>query len=302
MRRVIFDPSALSPAQRRWLDDWQARAATATEAVIEAWERGDEDLPFRNELWSELKSWLLENIFRDKCAYCEAEMGRFSGDAEHFRPKNKVTVRDPAKGRLVPVDARDPDGQAGPHPGYFWLAHELANLLPSCEYCNRRRGKLTQFPLARPDGHVLLVKLKASEVGDRARPPLASKRWPGWHYLHPYDLDALESPLLLNPVRDDPKEHLRFGDLGLVTEREGSERGRTSIEVYDLKDDKLRRSRQEEQETASNNYFMAMWVRPGSTTTVAARRSAAEAILDRYRDGEGRFSSAVLDYIELIRR
>lgn len=88
------------------------------------------------------------------------------GDVEHFRPKSKVD--------------EDPH-----HPGYYWLAYDEKNLLPSCELCNRPRGKLTHFPVH----------------GQRAR-----------------DSEEIgsEQPLLLNPYNRqiDPFKHLTFDALG----------------------------------------------------------------------------------------
>jgi 5-methylcytosine-specific restriction endonuclease McrA len=82
----------------------------------------------------------------DECAYCES---RYAGtqpmDVEHFRPKGKVLEDDGTEVR-----------------GYYWLASEWANLLPSCIDCNRERrqwladlgavrsvGKGERFPLVK---------------------------------------------------------------------------------------------------------------------------------------------------------
>jgi hypothetical protein len=88
----------------------------------------------------------LEKLFCDKCAYCESKITPgFAWEVEHFRPKKSVAER--------------PD-----HPGYYWLAYEWTNLLPSCTLCNQRRrdkprwgdcslagsgGKGDQSPLSR---------------------------------------------------------------------------------------------------------------------------------------------------------
>jgi hypothetical protein len=60
----------------------------------------------------------------EKCAFCEAKPLHVSdGDVEHFRPKGGVRQAD-----------TDPLQQ----PGYYWLAYDWANLMFSCERCNRR--------------------------------------------------------------------------------------------------------------------------------------------------------------------
>jgi len=66
-------------------------------------------------------------------------------------------------------------------PGYFWLAYEWTNLLFACELCNSRH-KRNLFPLADP--------------AKRARRPETN-------------LDD-ETPLFLDPAREDPAKHLGF--------------------------------------------------------------------------------------------
>ena len=62
----------------------------------------------------------LEKIFFKKCAYCESlYVVTTPVDIEHFRPKSAVKV-----GRQKKL-------------GYYWLASEWTNLLPSCNKCNR---------------------------------------------------------------------------------------------------------------------------------------------------------------------
>jgi hypothetical protein len=142
-----------------------------------------------------------------KCAYCES---RYGGQApvqiEHFRPKGQYDVVDPGTGK---VDRR--------RPGYWWLASEWDNLLPSCIFCNspnrqtfpdgtdRTAGKGNLFPLA--------------DESTRATGPGGERT---------------EKRLLLNPFRDDPRAHLEFDDDGLVRPKNGSRKGKASIEVYGL--------------------------------------------------------------------
>ena len=65
----------------------------------------------------------LEEAFGGKCAYCETYYAATQPVAiEHYRPKGEVTI----DGKRVP-------------PGYYWLASEWTNLLPSCTDCNSPR-------------------------------------------------------------------------------------------------------------------------------------------------------------------
>ncbi|RYG20780.1 MAG: endonuclease [Caulobacteraceae bacterium] len=121
----------------------------------------------------------LEALFHGKCAYCESFYGAQAPvDVEHYRPKGAVESTD--------------------HPGYWWIAMQWENLLPSCLDCNRRRRQ--QTPVAVNDLKVLFEQMSTGKkdafpiAGTRAAPEAA-------------DLSA-EQPLLLDPTRDQPTEHL----------------------------------------------------------------------------------------------
>ena len=153
----------------------------------------------------------LEKAFGGKCAYCETSYAATQPVAiEHYRPKGEVVV----------------DGKRMP-PGYYWLASEWTNLLPSCTDCNSPRkqdlptgaqtaGKANAFPLA--PGSV-----RAASPGDEAK----------------------ERRLLLHPYLDHPERHLEFvwgtgtvDDGWVRAKRSGggrvSVKGQTTIEVCAL--------------------------------------------------------------------
>ncbi|MBX4952699.1 endonuclease [Rhizobium binae] len=135
----------------------------------------------------------LERLFHGKCAYCESFYGSTQPvDVEHYRPKGEV------------------EGVPG-HRGYYWLGMDWNNLLPSCIDCNRRREQKAPSALIGS-----IVKLLSSGEFDRTRKmslgkssafPLATEtgraRGPGDNLLG-------EQRLLLDPTRDDPREHLTF--------------------------------------------------------------------------------------------
>lgn len=117
---------------------------------------------------------------------------------------------------------RKPD-EAITHPGYFWLAYTPLNLLPCCEACNGARAKATHFPV------VGRYAVSATEIAD-------------------------EQPLLLNPYLpdDDPQVHLEFlvppnEDDPLSLVRGQSERGDTSIAIYNLQREDLAQYRRDRQ-------------------------------------------------------
>ncbi|MBY3101151.1 endonuclease [Rhizobium laguerreae] len=135
----------------------------------------------------------LERLFHGKCAYCESFFASTQPvDVEHYRPKGEV------------------EGVAD-HPGYYWLAMDWSNLLPSCIDCNRRREQKA------PDVAIgSIVKLLSGGEFDRTRKmslgkssafPLATERG---RARNPEDTLISEQRLLLDPTRDDPRAHLTF--------------------------------------------------------------------------------------------
>ncbi|MGR9265606.1 hypothetical protein [Rhizobium leguminosarum] len=124
----------------------------------------------------------LEELFHGKCAYCETYYaGQAPVDVEHYRPKGAV------------------EGQAN-HDGYWWLGMEWTNLLPCCIDCNRRRKQKT--PKHVSDVEVLQ---KTMLTGKKDCFPVGGTRALG----ESADL-SLEQPLLLDPTRDDPDQHLHY--------------------------------------------------------------------------------------------
>lgn len=156
----------------------------------------------------------LEQLFHDKCAYCETKITAPSDwDVEHFRPKGRVAER------------RD-------HAGYYWLAYDWSNLFPSCQHCNQRRkdsprwgdlryaeagGKEDQFPL--------------EDEGTRAMVPGANQK--------------REKRLLLDPCHDHPEDHLRYAMGGQIVAVAGDLKGEVSIKVFHLARRRLRVARQD---------------------------------------------------------
>jgi uncharacterized protein (TIGR02646 family) len=148
----------------------------------------------------------LESLFYGKCAYCENRYASIHPvDIEHWRPKSSVMMEE--------------QGNEARKFGYYWLAADWENLLPSCIDCNRARnhfdyvkkeedvlGKGNWFPLQRGS-------LRAEKKGDETR----------------------EIPLLLNPCVDRPEEYLDFLEEGIIRARTGKEeKADASIRYYAL--------------------------------------------------------------------
>lgn len=163
----------------------------------------------------------LEALFYGKCAYCETRYNVSAPvDVEHYRPKNAVA-------------------EDGDHGGYWWLAMDWDNLLPSCIDCNRRRGQVVVGPSSSLEVLATMSKPMHMNVGKADSFPLAAHGVRATAEIGEFDG---EHALLLNPCRDDPSRYLTYNfdparPLGLVipTGDENSRtRGATSIQVYGL--------------------------------------------------------------------
>lgn len=133
----------------------------------------------------------LEKLFGGKCAYCESFYSSTAPvDIEHYRPKGKVHGADS-------------------HDGYWWLAAQWENLLPSCIDCNRKRGQKTP----RPDAQLSRLLADAASntslmsSGKKDSFPLADE---SQRAMGKDDPVAMEQPLLLNPCTDRPEDFLDF--------------------------------------------------------------------------------------------
>ena len=167
----------------------------------------------------------LDDLFGRKCVFCESMLlATQPGDIEHFRPKGRVIVPDPANNKLLRK------------PGYYWLAARWHNLLIACKDCNSPRtqkdstgnskvfGKASFFPLA--------------DESKRASDPHGVRG---------------ETALLLHPCVDDPEQHLAFTNDGGIRPRTGangpSQKGVATIEYCGLDRAELLQMRARHQRT-----------------------------------------------------
>ncbi len=153
----------------------------------------------------------LNEMFLGKCAYCETFYSSSSAlEVEHYRPKEGV-VQDKS------------------HVGYWWLGMVWDNLLPSCIFCNRLNTHDTPKLSAK-----LMTLLGDPGTFNDSRRVVTGK---GNHFpvlgvrAHEGARDcSRELPLLLDPCRDNPEEHLRFyidasNIIGLVVPRKDASGG-----------------------------------------------------------------------------
>jgi hypothetical protein len=170
--------------------DWNNRARKAMAEIVKEYEPGDE-IDIDDKLYKEAMPFLLK-LFNDKCAYCETVIGSNQpGDVEHYRPKGRL--RDHTS-KVVRVKVRNTEMD---HPGYWWLAYDWLNLLPSCIDCNRRRRHGADQALA---GKADLFEVRGSRAA------------------LPNDDLKKEQPLLLDPSTPDfdAAKHFEFCSNGQI--------------------------------------------------------------------------------------
>ncbi len=134
-----------------------------------------------------------------KCAFCEARfMDTAGGDVEHFRPKKRHDG-------FVPVNDKAMDNL-----GYFQYVYDWSNHLWSCKECNETYKKnyfdvipdnLAQPPPRLEDFNTEDEFWDAIGEWGRFRPP----RHDAWDDPH-----NAEKPVLINPVTENPREHISF--------------------------------------------------------------------------------------------
>ena len=162
--------------------------------------------------------------FHGKCAYCESKIfANQHCDIDHFRPK--AGLKDETTGQSITIQI---DGNRQDHPGYYWLAYDWKNLLPSCELCNRRSSKHGSPPTGK--GNYFPVN--------------------GTHAINPGD-EVNEDPLLIHPVFEDPEDHLEVNESGIFYAKNGSPKGETCIRIFGLND----RNLPDERVTTYNNVY-----------------------------------------------
>jgi hypothetical protein len=230
-------------------DAWFELAATATAtAIVEREEHVfDEDLYKHPEVRK-----ALEQLFHDKCAYCEWKpTGGSDWDVEHFRPKGRVAERED-------------------HTGYYWLAYTWSNLYLSCTHCNVSRKDKPRW--ADP------VELPAAGKHDQF--PLGDE---SSRVMAPNGVDALlaEDTLLIDPCNDDPAEYLGFDPTGQVFSINADPYGAETIRVFNLTRRRLRDRRRERiQELVAIMKFVRKYEHEGNEPVANDFRSFIDGLAD----------------------
>ena len=195
-------------------------------------------------------------LFGGKCAYCESYLtGHQNPDMEHYRPKLGVTDEND-----TPVMVDYGNGEVE-HRGYYWLAYDWRNLLPSCVKCNQASS------------------IEGEKVGKHNRFPVL-----GDHALSEDEVPT-ERPALLNPMEDDPAIFLKVNTSDGMIEAIDP-RGEMTIRVLGLNiRDQLRQGRLDKIRAVKSVLVEAIHN--------ANERSQLLSELQAMRDGEGEYTAAV---------
>ena len=209
----------------------------------------------------------IDGLFHGKCAYCEQKIyGDQHGDIEHFRPKDAVSDENWETEKI------EGDRESREHPGYYWLCYNLNNLLLSCVLCNQQSSNQSGGKL----------------IGKHTRFPVA-----GFRAILPGE-EEQEEPLLINPVHEDPGEHLELEENGAYAWK--TERGRVCVEIFGLNDRDLPHER--------NKMYKAVLQKMGllamllATDPNGAQTEELIAELSEHRRGRNAFTSVAIKAIE----
>ena len=195
--------------------------------------------------------------FHGKCAYCGKKIASTQyGDVEHFRPKDDVSDE----------NFNDIVG----HPGYYWLCYDWKNLLPSCELCNRKStttenviiGKHTRFPVR---------NFRATRPGEEVQ----------------------EEPLLIHPIFEDPSEHIEVDATGVLYAKNGSDRGRTCINIFGLNYRDLPNERKERYNTVRDKMGMLFEALGRGGTSAAVAQDLLQE-MQSIKEGRGEFTAVAI--------
>ncbi len=153
--------------------------------------------------------------FHGKCAFCEQKIySNQHVDIEHFRPKGGIKDEN-----NKPIQIDD-DGETIDHPGYYWLAYDWRNLLPSCVLCNQPSSDHSEGPIGKRN-YFPVKDFRACRPGEEEQ----------------------EEPLLLHPVFRDPKDHLRVDETGVLVAL--TKEGRKCIDILALNERNLPKDRRD---------------------------------------------------------
>ncbi len=257
------------PDDQDW-KNWVKSCEEATEDLITSYANNEPDNI--TDLYKAQSAIYEKPPFNGKCAYCESKREENSPVyVEHYRPKGGV--RDMDNNRIM---VQNENKEELPHPGYYWLAYNWQNFLPTCWACNTWQEKLQigkgqRFPV---DG------MHATEVGTEDQ----------------------ETPLLINPMYVDPDIHLNLDRVGVMHEVDGSSIGKITIELFGLNEREALPKARKEVYKSVRDKIKIIYLEGENNPDLDTELQELEAI----KNGGGRFTMAVrkaiVDQLETFTR
>lgn len=204
------------PTDQEWID-WRNKCSDAQntfnadiEGGVEPRPKADSSIYGANAIKEKYYS-SLDGAFHGKCVYCESDISSSQRiDIDHYRPKG--AIKD-SNGKKIKVTV---NGVENDHPGYYWLAYDWRNLVPTCQLCNQANKR-------RADGGKAIGKLDYFPLQNEQ----ARAKAPGE--------EAIEAPLLINPLWEDPGASLELDSTGVFTSKDvPNGRGQACIDTFGL--------------------------------------------------------------------
>lgn len=192
------------PNDEEW-EKWITECNAEAKLLIRS-HRDETPKKIKKKLYDKQKSRYDDYPFYGKCAYCESKVEENSPTyVEHFRPKGGVCDMDNKPIRITKNSIQTL------HPGYYWLAYNWRNLLPTCWQCNTWHkdksgemvGKGNRFPL----------------IGEYAETP---------------GEEVNENPLLINPMFENPENQIYMDKLGIIHCLPNSRKGQVTESLFGL--------------------------------------------------------------------
>ncbi|WP_227106948.1 HNH endonuclease family protein [Chromobacterium rhizoryzae] len=196
-------------------------SATAYYGGRVPWNATYTSFPFKHYKGRDVKA-ALRQLAGGNCAYCESKIGAVGArEVEHYRPKGGI------------------EGVAT-HPGYWWLAHNWDNLLPTCRDCNKSlRQHIVTPGMTKTAVEALISKTPKDNYGKATQFNILGTR-----AINDTCSLVVEDPLLIDPCRRDPANELCWDfstELTLIEPKQGVN-GPSPYGVYTIRTCALNRA------------------------------------------------------------
>ncbi|MFB0516759.1 MAG: hypothetical protein ACETWG_09185 [Candidatus Neomarinimicrobiota bacterium] len=263
----------IEPRAEDW-QQWRAECDAEQQALNQSHQAGN-PIKIKGRIYKGEKQSIKRKYYSNpkgqfwgKCIFCEQKIYADQHvDIEHFRPKGAIFGLD---GKQIKLTI---NGHEQNHPGYYWLAYEWRNLLPSCTLCNRSGTDPVSYRPTGKRNYFPVKDFRATRPGEETR----------------------EEPLLINPMFEDPSNHIDIYESGQL--KQLSPEGDMSIKLLGLNDRDLPIFRKEMYDSVLDKlrlYVMDLAEQPNEEKFRKLANTMKEI-----RDGRVKFSIAArkaLDY------